>query len=889
MRKHTAFFVSLLLAFTLLPGCAAKTRILNVDRTPTGEEVFPVVPFDMIYIYGTDHVIAFLDDHPRYDAVEVTLIEGTMPLFIVTLKDMTQIDYMDSMPIVEQRQSGPAADRPCEYAEIEFRKDRLEDGSVAVYSKAVLPDGEVIEIDCVTEPDLIPWPKGMVMPTGGHSQLQSVVAMTPGKSGAAFANADSRVLIDGEEVAALPLGDDGTGGLMFGPGGSDRKLFFWLDGFDLRILMTGERHERIIERTRDEGQVGWVSVVDHGELTEQYEHLGVSVIDGVEYEQVRKGGSFNTTIAHVRRISGGMEIKRLEAVTMSDRRALMDFSPPVAVLEDLPDDQPRQSFSAFALMDGEGYEVIRGRIDAESRRIDDRVHTHLDLHLTDPSYIAGKAMQFDIEWEGVDFHVASRFDGPIDDVVPDRVTPYEHLTWVDSFVLPKDRSIVFLPVGAIEEHGPHLPLATDALGADGLAQAAAEAFKEEHPDWAVLVAPLVPYGHADYGMAFSGNICIRAEVLREYIRDICESLARHGYRNVVVVGHQMEPKHVSGVQQAVEDVRSRYPIRIVSPTEAVLMEAVGGMDDPGAATDAPAEDTDAPSFGHASAGETSMILVHHPDLADMEMLRMLPEYDVDFPDNLMETPQFDQAGMELGYSGDPKWALGLHDEIGSTYFSGWGDGVAQLAADMVAGVEVYDRARWFVVDLPMFQLGEDLSTGGAGSAAAGEADASDLQAIADSLARVQQLAVDGQLAEALEIVEGLVEAAPDSADVRAWHGMVLGWMCAGAAPMDAAKYGMQAAQEIELALFLGPENAFAHMGAGMLKLFTPVEFGGSLDLAVEELELALGYSTSDELSVQILGFLAQAHDGRGEPDKGQQCRDRAEALSQQPPPSPLDE
>ena len=883
MRNPAFPVASIVLAIALFGGCAARIQgPVAVDRAPADAAVFPVVPFDMIYIYGTDHVIAFLDDHPRYDAVEVTLIEGSLLLFIVTLKDMTQIDYMNSRPIVEQRQTGSNAERPCEYADIEFRREDRDDGSVAVYSKATLASGEVIEIDFVSEPEVIPWPRGVVMPTGGHSQQQSVVAMTPGGSGAAFANASSRVRIDGQEVAAAPLGEDGSGGLMFGPGSGDRKLFFWLDGFDLRILMTADRVERVIERTSEGGLARWVSVVGHGAATKTYDELGTDEIDGVEYRQIRQGGSFNDTIAHLRRISGGVEIKRLEAVTLGGRRTTLDFSPPVVVLDKIPDDEERRAFSLFSLGDHQGDAIIRGRLDLQARNHEDQVVTEYQLHLTDPSYIAWQAMNFDITRGSDDLHVVSGFGGPVDDVVPDQVTPYEHLTWVDSFLLPKDKTIIFLPLGAIEEHGPHLPLATDALGAADLARATADQFKASHPDWAVLVAPLVPYGHADYGMGFSGNISIRAEVLREYIRDICESQARHGYRNLVVVGHQMEPRHMVGVQQAVDDVRSRYPIRIVSPTEALLLGMVEAKEEELAADaegEHVSEDDDAPSFGHASVGETSMVLYHYPELVDREMLALLPEYDVGFPDNLNDKPDFKEARMELGYSGDPTWAENLYREIGGGYFTGWGAEVAQLSGEMVAGEpDAYDRGRSFLVDLPAFQLEEGVTFGGAAPGEVGELETDDVTYIARQLERIQVLSDEGSTAEALAMAEELVERHPNSADAHAWKGSLLGYRAGEVGGMEAARAGMSAAQEFELALYLDPDNALAYMGVGMLKLFTPEDYGGSPDVAIENLERALELSDDVSFRAQVLTFLGKAWRQKGDLAAARQHLEQALAL-----------
>ena len=137
--------IALVVLLLGLLGCATTSRHLPVDRTPAGDALFPVVPFDMLYVYGTEHVIAFLEDHPVLDAVEITMIDGGMPLFIKTWKDLSQTDYMNSRAVVETRATADSTGRRCEYAEIEYRSKMREDGVVESYARARFEDGQVIE------------------------------------------------------------------------------------------------------------------------------------------------------------------------------------------------------------------------------------------------------------------------------------------------------------------------------------------------------------------------------------------------------------------------------------------------------------------------------------------------------------------------------------------------------------------------------------------------------------------------------------------------------------------------------------------------------------------------------------------------------------------------
>ena len=105
------------------------------------------------------------------------------------------------------------------------------------------------------------------------------------------------------------------------------------------------------------------------------------------------------------------------------------------------------------------------------------------------------------------------------------------MSWREAAELFSKVDTVLLPVGSVEQHGPHNPLGTDYLIAAALA---AEAGRRA----GVPVLPVVPYGVSVHHSAFPGTIWVREEVLKEYLRDVIRSLKQHGVRKVVVVnGH----------------------------------------------------------------------------------------------------------------------------------------------------------------------------------------------------------------------------------------------------------------------------------------------------------------------------------------------------------------
>jgi creatinine amidohydrolase/Fe(II)-dependent formamide hydrolase-like protein len=128
-------------------------------------------------------------------------------------------------------------------------------------------------------------------------------------------------------------------------------------------------------------------------------------------------------------------------------------------------------------------------------------------------------------------------DGPVtgDEQVKSQATPVlGELTWPEAQKRFKVVDVALLPVGAIEQHGPHLPLDTDAFDAEYLACQVAEACKEPKP----IVLPLIPYGVSYHHEDFSGTISVNPETLSQLVYEIGLSAARHGIIKLVIInGH----------------------------------------------------------------------------------------------------------------------------------------------------------------------------------------------------------------------------------------------------------------------------------------------------------------------------------------------------------------
>jgi creatinine amidohydrolase len=160
------------------------------------------------------------------------------------------------------------------------------------------------------------------------------------------------------------------------------------------------------------------------------------------------------------------------------------------------------------------------------------------------------------------------------------------------------RVIAVLPVGAIEQHGPHLPVSTDACINQGVLARALALMPDDLP---VTVLPMLPVGKSNEHLAFPGTLTLSAETLIRVWTEIGESVARAGVRKLVLLNsHGGQPQIMDIVAR---DLRVRHAMMVVA-----YSWFSGGLP-------AGLFDEDEVRHGiHAGAIETSMMLHLEPDL-----------------------------------------------------------------------------------------------------------------------------------------------------------------------------------------------------------------------------------------------------------------------------------
>src|SRR5215204_3657190 len=115
------------------------------------------------------------------------------------------------------------------------------------------------------------------------------------------------------------------------------------------------------------------------------------------------------------------------------------------------------------------------------------------------------------------------------------------LTWEEVRDLDRARSVAVLPVGAVEAHGPHLPLGTDVIIAEAMAREGGRRI-EERGLRAVLL-PSVAFTAAPFAASFPGTLAVSPETVVSLVADLARELTRQEFAGLAVANAQMDPGH----------------------------------------------------------------------------------------------------------------------------------------------------------------------------------------------------------------------------------------------------------------------------------------------------------------------------------------------------------
>lgn len=206
---------------------------------------------------------------------------------------------------------------------------------------------------------------------------------------------------------------------------------------------------------------------------------------------------------------------------------------------------------------------------------------------------------------------------------------------------------VLLPVGSTEPHGPHLPLATDALLSEEVCARAAAALRAGGVT--ALAAPALPYGVTRYAREFAGAVSLSPDTTARVVEELARAWRDMGFACVCVVNNHLEPEHVAALAEGVSRVPGAVFANQLTRRWGRTLSAEFKRGD-----------------CHAGRYETSLVLASRPDLVRDALRAELAPVPISLSEAIrLGRNTFRAMGSERGYFGAP--AEGTVDEGEALY------------------------------------------------------------------------------------------------------------------------------------------------------------------------------------------------------------------------------
>jgi creatinine amidohydrolase/Fe(II)-dependent formamide hydrolase-like protein/ketosteroid isomerase-like protein len=218
--------------------------------------------------------------------------------------------------------------------------------------------------------------------------------------------------------------------------------------------------------------------------------------------------------------------------------------------------------------------------------------------------------------------------------------------------LDRDRTVVFLQGGMLEEHGPYLPAFTDGILSDRLTMEIAGGVAAKKPDWTALLFPPVSVGASGYNeigrqFVFPGTYAVRPSTLKAMYMDIASQLGEQGFKWIIVVHVHGSPLHIAALDDAGDYFREAYGGRMVNLWG--LLPVIGGWGSGMSGMTADQRKEDGVSL-HGGADEHSLMLHLQPSLVAPDYQQAPPITGSSYRESVAAAARKDWPG----YIGSPR-------------------------------------------------------------------------------------------------------------------------------------------------------------------------------------------------------------------------------------------
>lgn len=214
------------------------------------------------------------------------------------------------------------------------------------------------------------------------------------------------------------------------------------------------------------------------------------------------------------------------------------------------------------------------------------------------------------------------------------------LTWEEVRDLGRARPVAVWPIGALEAHGPHLPLATDVIIAEAMARAGAARLAAGGHE--VVLLPALAYTPAPFADDFPGTMSATPQAIATLVTDVADSVARMGARALALANAHLDPTHLATLHAGVARCREDggMPVAFPDLTQRPWALRLGDEFRSGAC--------------HAGRFESSVMLAAHGDLVRDDIRRGLAANPNSLSTAIRDGRRtFAEAGGDRAYFGWP--------------------------------------------------------------------------------------------------------------------------------------------------------------------------------------------------------------------------------------------
>jgi creatinine amidohydrolase len=231
---------------------------------------------------------------------------------------------------------------------------------------------------------------------------------------------------------------------------------------------------------------------------------------------------------------------------------------------------------------------------------------------------------------------SDRFNPVAIDAMP--VHRLAEMTWEEVRDADRARAVAILPVGAVEAHGPHLPLGTDVIIAEAMARRGGE--KLSDAGFTALVMPPLWYTAAGFARNFPGTIGVDGDTVRRLIREIATALAEHGIKTLAIANAHLDPENLAALRAASGEAHEGVNVVFVDLTRRAVAEQLTDEFRTGAC--------------HAGRFEGSVVMAEAPDLVKTVVAAELEPNPSSLSDAIRDGARtFADAGGPRAYFGWP--------------------------------------------------------------------------------------------------------------------------------------------------------------------------------------------------------------------------------------------